>query len=302
MLNFDPNRPLWQYKLREYLLLFDGGTEEERMLAYRYGWHIFSNNRQHFEDFAQFIKRRKWFIYLSLVYPILFAFISLFLALSVLSIEVELKVPLVLLLSALTAGIIYNLIGNTLKNIRETAIFLKYVDPYGKIGNFREFESLDFLDKDNAQEFYENMRLKRDFTVDRSKGNLDKTEKLLALDFLFGEPGSLNALINKLCLDQNSRLSKEGVYRVLGEILIASPVNIKKEINNGVSEIRTGESLSQKRIEQLGNVKAVFNQSKLALKAREIDCLIDSLERQTLGKVKAWNTHQKSQLDPPIRP
>ncbi|MEX2568509.1 MAG: hypothetical protein WD431_21375 [Cyclobacteriaceae bacterium] len=87
MKKLDPKTPLWQYKLREYLLLFDGYSEEERIQAYRYGWHIFSNNRQHFEDFLNFTRRRKWFIYLSLVYAILFAFFSLVVALSVLTIE-----------------------------------------------------------------------------------------------------------------------------------------------------------------------------------------------------------------------
>ncbi|WP_158856395.1 hypothetical protein [Lunatibacter salilacus] len=274
MEKFDSNRPLWLYKLREYLLLFDGGTEEERMLAYRYGWHIFSSNRQHFEDFAQFIKRRKWFVYLSLVYPILFASISMLLALSVLTIEIALKIPLALIFSGITAGIIYNLIGNTFKNIRETGIFLKYVDPYQKLDNFREFENLDFLDKDSAITFYENMRSNRDFPpIDTLTGTLDKTEKLLAIDFLLGGPGITNELINKLCLDSNYSLSKEGIYRVLGEVLTASPDNIKKDITRGVKEIRTGQSLSLKRIEQLRNVKAVFRQSKLPLKALEIERL-----------------------------
>lgn len=75
----------------------------------------------------------------------------------------------------------------------------------------------------------------------------------------------------------------EGIYRVLGEILTASPDNIKKEITKGVSEIRSGECLSPKRIDQLRNVKAVFNQSKLGIKASEIDRLIDSIERPTVG-------------------
>lgn len=278
MKKFDPNRPLWLYKLREYLLLFDGSSEEERMLAYRYGRHIFSSNRQHFEDFSNFIRRRKWFIYLSLVYPILFAFFSLLLALSVLTIEVTLKVPLALIFSGVTAGIIYNLIGNTLKNIRETGIFLHYIDPAEKLANFREFENLDILDKEGALLFYENMRAKRDYSmIDADENKLDKTEKLLAIDFLLGRPGTLNEVINKLCLDPNCSLSKEGVYRVLGEILSASPDNIKKDITKRVSEIRCGANLSPKRIDQLRNVKAIFNQSKLGLKAEEVNRLIYKL-------------------------
>jgi hypothetical protein len=162
--------------------------------------------------------------------------------------------------SGITSGIIYNLIGNTFKNIRETGIFLKYVDPYQKLENFREFEDLDFLDNDNAQVFYENMRTKRDYTVESSTGNLDKTEKLLAIDFLLGGPGTTHELINKLCVDQNCSLSKEGIFRILGEVLAASPDNIKKDITRGIKEIRSGNNLSPKRIDQLRNVKAVFNQ------------------------------------------
>ncbi|MEX2568510.1 MAG: hypothetical protein WD431_21380 [Cyclobacteriaceae bacterium] len=124
------------------------------------------------------------------------------------------------------------------------------------------------------------MWAKRDYNLlEISENKLDKTEKLLAIDFLLGEPGTLNELINKLCLNPNCSLSKEGVYRVLGEILSASPSNIKKDITKRVKEIRSGENLSPKRIDQLRNVKAVFTQSKLALKASEIDRLIDSLER-----------------------
>jgi hypothetical protein len=281
MEKFDPNRPLWQYKLREYLLLFDGGTEEERILAYRYGWHIFSSNRQHFEDFAQFIKRRKWFVLLSLIYPILFALFSLLLALSLLTIEVALKIPLALIFSGITAGIIYNLIGKTFKNIRETGIFLNYIDPSNKLDNFREFEDLDFLDKDTAMAFYENMRSKRDYSpTDTSTGTLDKTEKLLAIDFLLGGPGTTHELINKLCVDQNCSLSKEGIFRILGEVLAASPDNIKKDITRGIKEIRSGNNLSPKRIDQLRNVKTVFIQSKLALKASEIDRLLYICDRR----------------------
>jgi hypothetical protein len=276
MKKYDLKMPLWQYKLREYLLLFDGNTEEDRILAYRYGWHIFSGNRQHFEDFSNFIRRRKWFIYLSLVYPILITLISLLLALSVLTVEITLKVPLALIFSGITAGIVYNLIGNGLKNIRETGIFIKYIDPTAKPANFREFENLDFQDREGAQLFYENMRAKRDHQpVESSGSKLDKTEKLLALDFLLGGPGALNELINKLCLDPNCGLSKEGVYRVLGEILTASPDNIKKDITKGITNIRGATApLSNKRVHQLKNVKDIFEKSKLELKAMEIDRLI----------------------------
>lgn len=109
-------------------------------------------------------------------------------------------------------------------------------------------------------------------------GNLDKTEKLLAIDFLLGGPGTTHELINKLCVDQNCSLSKEGIFRILGEVLAASPDNIKKDIVRGVKKIRIGQALSAKRIEQLRNVKAVFTQSKLALKASEIDRLIYKLD------------------------
>lgn len=181
-----------------------------------------------------------------------------------------------LLFSGITAGIIYSLIGNTLKNIRETGIYLKYVDPTEKLVNFREFEDLDFQDKVAAQLFYESMRAKRDYAeIETSENKLDKTEQLLAIDFLLGRPGTLNELINKLCVDQSCSLS----YRVLGEILSASPDNIKKEITTGVKRIRSGKNLSDKRIDQLRNVKTVFFQSKLALKADEIDRLIEKFER-----------------------
>ncbi len=275
MKKFDPKRSLWLYKLWEYLLLFDGSSEEERMLAYRYGWHIFSNNRQHFEDFSNFIRRRKWFIYMALIYPILITFFSLLLALSVLKIELTMKVPLALIFSGITAGIIYNLIGNTLKNIRETGIFLRYVDPNEKLANFREFENLDFMDKEAALLFYENMRAKLNYaTVEPFENKLGKTEKLLVLDFLLGEPGSFNHLINKLCLDPNSGLTKEGIYRVLGEILAASPDNIKKDLNKGIKEIRIGEKLSKQRLDQLKVVKAIFADANLPLKVKEIERMI----------------------------
>lgn len=246
-------------------------------MAYRYGWHIFSENKQHFEDFSNLIIRRKWFIYLSLIYPIIITALSLLLALSVLTVAVWMKLPLAIAFSGITALIIYTLIGSTLKNIRETKIFLTYVDPSNKAANFREFESLNFNDFESAEAFYKNIRAKKDY-VPHEKVNtkLNKTEKLLAIDFLLGEPGTLNIMINKLCLDQHSKLTKEGIYRVLGEILNASPDNIKKDITKGVKEIRGGENISSKRTIQLKNVRAIFNQSKLPFKADEIDILIST--------------------------
>src|SRR5690554_1410101 len=256
----NPNKPLWLYKLSEYLLLFDGNSEEERIIAYRYGWHMFSENKYHFEDFSKLVIRRKWFIYLCLIYPMAFTALSILLALSVLTIPFWMKLPLAILFSGVTALIIYTLIGSTFKNIRETKIFLNYVDPSSKAANFREFENLNFDDFESAEAFYENMRAKKDYIhIQEIDTKLDKTEKLLAIDFLLGEPGTLNDLINKLCLDQNNRLTKEGVYRVLGEIICASPHNIKKDITGGIKEIRCAETLSGKRIDQLNNVRKAFS-------------------------------------------
>jgi hypothetical protein len=279
MKSLNPNKPLWLYKLSEYLLLFDGKSEEERIMAYRYGWHIFSENKHHFEDFSKLVVRRKWFIYLCLIYPIVFTALSLLLALSVLMIELWMKLPMAVVFSGITALIIYSLIGPTLKNIRETKIFLNFVDPSNKAANFREFESLDFNGLESAETFYENMRAKQDYCPDEKVDTkLDKTEKLLAMDFLLGEPGTLKGLINKLCLDPNCSLTKEGVYRVLGEILIASPHNIKKDITAGIEEIRCAETLSGKRIDQLNNVRKAFLNAKLRLKAGEVDQLMDNLQ------------------------
>ncbi|MDO9554940.1 hypothetical protein [Rhodonellum sp.] len=272
MKKFNPKRPLWLYQLWEYLLLFDGKSEEDRVLAYRYGWFIYSKNKLHFEDFSRFLIRRKWFIYLSLVYPIMIALFSLLFALSFLKLEVWMILPLAFLFSGLTGTIIYMLIGNTLKNIRETKIFLTYVDPTHKINNFREFENLGYWDQEGAESFYENMRAKRDYVpIESFQNRLDKTEKLLAIDILLGEPGTFNELINKLCHDPKNSLTKEGIYRVLGEILTASSDNIKKDITKGVKEIRIGDKLSAKRIDQLKNVKEVFFNAKLGMKASEID-------------------------------
>src|SRR5690606_10487975 len=113
----NPNKPLWLYKLSEYLLLFDGKSEEERIMAYRYGWHIFSENKHQFEDFSKLVVRRKWFIYLCLIYPMAFTALSILLALSVLTIPFWMKLPLALLFSGAKALIIYTLIGSTVKNI-----------------------------------------------------------------------------------------------------------------------------------------------------------------------------------------
>jgi len=63
-----------------------------------------------------------------------------------------------------------------------------------------------------------------------------------------GEPGNLNELINKLCLDQVSRLAKKSIYRVLSEILIASPYYVKKEIRKGIEEICNAENLWKREL------------------------------------------------------
>ena len=283
----NPNKPLWLYKLSEYLLLFDGKSEEERIIAYRYGWHMFSENKYHFEDFSKLVIRRKWFIYLCLIYPMAFTALSILLALSVLTIPFWMKLPLAIFFSGTTALIIYTLIGSTFKNIRETKIFLNYVDPSSKAANFSAFESLEYNDFQSAETFYENMRAKKDYRpIQDIDAKLDKTEKLLAIDFLLGEPGALNEFINKLCLDPHCSLTKEGIYRVMGEILTASPHNIKKDITRGIEEIRCAEKLSPKRIDQLKNVKEVFASSKLASKAVEIDRLISKGEKPMLALQK----------------
>jgi hypothetical protein len=58
MKKFNPKRPLWQHQIWEYLLLVGGKSEEERVLAYRYGWFIYSKNKLHFEDFSKLLIRR----------------------------------------------------------------------------------------------------------------------------------------------------------------------------------------------------------------------------------------------------
>lgn len=280
----NPNKPLWLYKLSEYLLLFDGKSEEERIMAYRYGWHIFSDNKHHFEDFSKLVVRRKWFIYLCLIYPIAFTALSLLLAMSALTIPIWMKLPLAIFFSGTTALIIYTLIGSAFKNIRETKIFLNYVDPSSKAANFREFENLNFDDFESAEAFYENMRAKKDYIpIQEIDTKLDKTEKLLAIDFLLGEPGTLNDLINKLCFDRKYSLTKEGVYRVMGEVLMVSPHNIKKDVTYRIEEIRNENKLSQRRLDQLEMVKNVFVKAKLGEKVRQIDLLI--------GKNTSTNVH-----------
>ncbi len=145
--------------------------------------------------------------------------------------------------------------------------------------------------------FYENMLSKRDYAwIEALEKKLYKTEKLLALDFLLGEPGTLNELINKLCLTHNCCLSKEGIYRVLGEILTASPDNIKKDITKRVSEIRYGEKLSPKRIDQLRNVKAIFNQANLAKIAGEIEMLVTTNRTSNFNKNMAVATKDLIQI------
>lgn len=119
------------------------------------------------------------------------------------------------------------------------------------------------------------MRAKRDYpSVETSENKLDKTEKLLAIDYLLGGPGNLNELINKLCQDRNNCLTKKSVYKVLGEILATSPDNIKKDIIYGVKDIRIGNRLSSKRIDQLKTIKEIFSHANLKLKAGEVGKLI----------------------------
>ncbi|KEO75202.1 hypothetical protein [Anditalea andensis] len=91
---------------------------------------------------------------------------------------------------------------------------------------------------------------------------------------MLDEPGSLNDLINKLSINPDGCLTKEGIYKVIGEILSASPDNIKKEITKGIKDIRIGEKLSTKRMEQLRKVKTIFCKAKLVLKANEVEKLL----------------------------
>jgi hypothetical protein len=74
-------------------------------------WHIFSINRQHFEDFPILSAAENGLFTCPWFTPSFF--FSLLLALSVLTLEVTLKEPLALIFSGITAGIIYHLIENT---------------------------------------------------------------------------------------------------------------------------------------------------------------------------------------------
>jgi hypothetical protein len=264
------------YKLAEYLALYDEHTGVERVLFYRLGWHIFFTNSKSFNQYAAFLNSRIRFKNYLLNVP----FYILIGAIVILLIIFRHQINWITFLFALgfistLLWIRHYLLNRASNNGMQTKEFLAFVDPERKRANFAYFESLNINDYESAGVLYQQLLKKEDVHVVNSEVDnvLDKTVRLLTLDFIFGSPGAMQELINKLQANSDNKLTKAGIYKVIGKILGASSDNIKSMIEKDLLIIRSTVP-SPARIKQLLAVKSIFADANLPLLANEVDKVI----------------------------
>ncbi|WP_462265739.1 hypothetical protein [Mucilaginibacter sp.] len=270
------NISLSRYQLHEYLALYDEHTGVERILFYRLGWSVFFGNSKSFNQFASFLNSRirlKNYLFSIPFYFLISIIIALLIVfnhqINWVAIVFGLGFSLALL------WIRYYLLSRAENNGLQTKEFLTFIDPEKKKGNFFYFESLDINDYESAKVLYQQLLRKEDIPVFAPEVNaeMDKTIKLLALDFLLGAPGAMQEWVNKLQASSDSKLSKAGIYKVLGKILGASSDNVKAMIEKDLLTIRSTEP-SSPRAKQLLAVKNIFVDANLPLVANEVDKVV----------------------------
>ncbi len=277
----DLNVSLNDYRIREYFTIYDEYSGEERVRFYRLGWHVFLNNSKSFEQYESFlIGRTEVWNYLFSI-PI-YSVIATAIFLVIYNRQLNWSG---FLISFAFIGILsfirLVLLRKASNNQAQTKAFLSFIHPEKKKTNFTYFEGIDINDDQSAKQFYLALLKKEDFIPaikpeninKEDKNYLDKTVKLLAIDLMLGSPGALNDMINKLINASEKKLTKTGIYRVLGKILSASPDNIKSTIERELVIIRTDE-LPEQRIKQLQAVRNLFAEANLNLLANEVDSLL----------------------------
>lgn len=272
MKKFESDISLGEYKAKESFWYFDELSEEERVLAYRLGWHIFDSHKMFFEDFSAFHRRRGYLLQ-GLVYLIAgILLVSTFFIVLVHPSALKFAFGLFVLAGSIMTHII--IVGKARKNLRERSRFFTYIDPIGKPKNFEAFLNLNLNDNEGAGEFYSNLRKGVDYQEEQIEVvEYDKTISLLAIDFLIGKPGSLNDLKQKL-LQQDPDISSGGFDKVVSSVIGGTDRGVRDYFSKISSDILSAKELTGKRKEQLFKVREIFAKAALKRKVASVDDFI----------------------------
>jgi hypothetical protein len=269
MKKFDSNLSLGQYKAKESFWYFDELPEEERILAYRLGWQIFDQNKMFFEDFSAFHKR-KGYLLQSLGYLIAVSlFAAVFFIILVHPSVLKYAFGLFVLAGSIMTFIV--IMGKARKNLRETRRFFNYIDPIDKPENHKAFLGLDLNDYEGAEAFYSNLRKGIDFKEEQIEVvEYDKTISLLAIEFLIGNPGTLNDLKQK-ALQKDQEITSGGFDKVISSVIGGTDRGVRDYFSKISTDILSAKELSSKRKEQLFKVREIFVKAGLKRKVASVD-------------------------------
>ena len=270
------------------MTFLDSYSKADRVLFYRLGWHVFYNHEKTFDEYKDFIlnKNRYKLIVWDFPFMILFSFIA-----SLIFYEIHISqktnwiIFLVTILISIILLIIYlGLLKSSKNNRVQSKGFFEFIDYKKRKSNFNFFNALELDNKESAKILFNNFLINEDINILPEIGaNHDKTSKLLALDFILGEPGALKEKINSLCNSNNTKITKEGVYRVLIEFLGYNISNTKQVIiDDSLKKIRIKPMAANKS--QLLMVKAIFNKAKIKSLEIEVDNLIYIIDEEERNK------------------
>ena len=222
-----------------------------------------------FDDFSSFHKR-KGYLLQSLGYLIaLTIFAAVFFIILVHPSVLKYALGLFVLAGSIMTFIV--ILGKARKNLRETKRFFSYIDPIAKPENHKAFLNLDLDDHEGAESFYSNLRKGLDYKEELiDVVEYDKTISLLAIDFLIGNPGSLNDLKQK-ALQQDPELTSGGFDKVISSVIGGTDRGVRDYFSKISNDILTVKELSSKRKEQLFKVREIFAKSGLKRKAAFVD-------------------------------
>ncbi len=267
-----------QYVIRELVGYYDYSANGcDRLQAYLLGRDQFVNRNLSLDTYMNFIKWRGVFLVTLLILglvTIIWLTIILFKAISNGSIAYTSMA--VIVITSVVAVLVF-LQSKFFLNYSQTKYLLKFIQ--SDVVNKAAFIQLDLNDPEAIAQFQSAYLLNRPYVEKKlSEVNLDRTEKLLLLDYLVGEPGSLNESINKL-YHQNPKLSKRGIFAVLGDILNTDEDNIRKGLPE-LEKIRNQSGpLSAKRKQQLVQVQEIFRRANFLHIVSEIEDRLNQADR-----------------------
>ncbi len=281
-----PNMSLTQYKISECFAIYDNSTPSNRILDYRLGWLLFKKDNQTFKQYSDFINKKSVISMIILESPLYILTLVIITYLMVYLYEFfhSLSIPIIIIGFGFIISLLfitYTLRGFTKKNRNQAKDFFHYINSEHKKSNFNFFNSMDIHDEESAEMLFEHFTIKHDFEInDTASINFDKSVKLLALDFLLGNPGSLKDNINQLYQNRSiDNLTKVGIYKVFGSILGRSFDNIKGFVEGDeLSTIRTSP-IESKRI-QLTKVREIFVEANLRTLATKIDKVLEMIPQK----------------------